>query len=126
METKKLNLKQWELRQVKYITCFLALLATSLPLTQPIKAQPTRVGDIVYGAFTKSTNGTLSATYSVVRSDIVGYGVSFDCVSLKVNIYAPDGMPGTPGVKWRWTGWEDGYSSEHLRMLGKQCKKFYE
>jgi hypothetical protein len=88
-------------------------------------AQVTRVGDIIYGPFEKQSNGILASKYTVDNSDIVGYGVAFDCVSKKVNMYAPNGMPSEPGVRWRWVGWEDAYRSEHQKMLIKQCMKFY-
>ena len=103
-----------------------AVLAAVIMQTERIKAQPYRVGDIVYSAFTKQSDGILRATYSVVRSDITGYGVAFDCASLKFNTYAPDGMPGSPGVTWRWVGWENVSGTEHAEIFWKQCAKFYQ
>lgn len=95
------------------------------PQKQNVAAQPYRLGDILYGSFKKQNDGILRSTYSVRRSDIVGYGVAFDCVNLKVNMYAPDGMPGSPGVRWRWVGWEDESSTEHSKMFWQQCRVFY-
>ena len=91
----------------------------------PVLAQPYRLGDILYSKFSQRDDGILVSSFSVIRSSIVGYGVAFDCVQMKVNVFAPSSGLEVVDRKWRWTGWEDEHASEHSRMFMLQCGKYY-
>lgn len=107
----------------------LAMLAQSSAASpQPL----VRYKGCLYNPFRWDQNGNLFSTYSCDRSDIIGYGIAFNCVNSQLNRRVPDWegtafgkMPGSDGTPWKWTGWKSIIGAEEEALFWQMCKKYY-
>lgn len=89
-----------------------------------------RYKDSVFSPFKRDRNGNYTATYSVARSDTVGWSIAFNCPSMMVNMSIPDlektpprELPGGPGMPMKWEGWKTVKGTYYEGLFRQICAK---